>query len=267
MTIISYESPSGDVWELAAPGSGRYRPVSLVEGGTEGFVGRVERSTTDTVVGVRSRGWKLVPLEITLKYYLRASRGEMGQVSRLWRDAWDHEQPGDYFDLEAPRLGRLVVDRVEGRFWTPVSDPIFPDIEQDLRSQTIVQEELSCVGLDGCWFGETVSYTGEAVVRAQGDRPLSPSLRLVWDGSATSVTFPSGLKLNLPAIGSERNINLDRGMSGQMTRPDGSVDTGGWSSLQGLVSGVSLRPGVESLWVIGSGLRLDVTPRFLSPWG
>lgn len=273
-TVVVYESPEGEEWPLITPrrGNARDQPVRLLEESVEGFAGRVEREETESITGygVRSLGWRTPPLEITLEYLLRSGLGEMEDLVRSWRSAWDFEQPGDYFDAgPAPEPGRLrVYSPVSEHFWTPVSDPVFPDWPNSLRSARRVQEQMTCRGKLGHWFGDTIRFTGAGTFRVNppGDRPLSPSLRLVWDGRATSFQFPSGLRVNLPAIGVTRIINLDRGMSGQMTRPDGTVDTGGWSSLQGIVSGVSLRPGVDSIWFIGEGLTLEVTPRYLSPW-
>lgn len=270
--VVSYESPNGDEWSLLTPDRAprSSQPVRIVEDGVQGLVGRVEREETESITGygVRSLGWRTPPLEITLEYVLRSEPGELETLSRAWRQAWEFEQPGDYFDVgPAPRPGKLRVwSPVSEYFWTPVTDPQFPDWPNSLRSARRVRESMSCRGRLGHWFGDVRRFTGAATVRVPGDKPLSPSCRLVWDGSATSVTFPSGLTVNLPAIGVTRYINLDRGMSGQMTRPDGTVDTGGWSSLQGVVSGISLRPNVDSSWVLGPGLTLEVTPRYLSPW-
>lgn len=257
-TIVEYESPEGELWTLISPELDRSRRVSLNPDGLEGLAGRVEETEVESVTqyGVRGDGWKIPAVESTVSYTVRAPSGELEQTARAWRRAWD--------PLEA---GRLIVRSVHsGRFWCPVSVPSFPDFPHGLHRRRTLDESVTFRNKKGHWFGETERFTGTAVVRPPGDRPLAPSCRLAWDGRATSVTFPSGLTVNLPNIGMERHINLDRGMSGQMTRPDGTVDTGGWSSLQGIVHGVSLRPGVETTWVLGDGIVLEVTPRYLSPW-
>jgi len=92
-------------------------------------------------------------------------------------------------------------------------------------------------------------------------------MKLVWLGNQATVKFPSGLTVALPGINVERHINLDRGFSGQVTKPDGTVDTGLWSSFQGLISGLSLTPGEPTTWELGTGVELHVTPRYLSPLG
>ena len=268
---IEYESPDGNVWLLSSteklPAS--VQPVVLTEDGVDGFSSKVERSEVEAVgrYGARPSGWKAPPLEITLDYAVRAPKGELEATMRAWRRAWDSVEPGDYGDPGVVRRGRLRVFSPEGgNFYTEVSSPSFPDWPSSLRDKTVVEEQLKCVSWSGHWLGETEYYTGAFTFRVQGDQPLSPSMRLRWDGRATSVGFPTGLTLNLAATGLARYINLERGMSGQMTRPDGTVDTLGWSSLQGLVHGMSLRPGSESTWSLGPGLTLEVTPRYLSPW-
>ena len=96
-----------------------------------------------------------------------------------------------------------------------------------------------------------------------GDFPLSPSCRLRWDGTASTVKFPSGVSVKFPALGSPRYINLDYGMSAQVTREDGSVDTNVWSGLQGKLFGVTLEPNVPTDWELSAGMTLEVTPRYL----
>lgn len=269
---VSYNSPSGESWLLITPEPGVSRQLSvfLADSDLEGLAGVPERSDSSLVTGygARPRGWSLPALESSFEYWARSETGELETVLRSWRDAWDFEQPGDYYDAgHQVTFGELWVSSpVGGAFWAEVSDPVFPSFPAGVNRAREVRESMSFRIRSGHWWGESEFFTGEVVVRPEGDRPLSPRCRLLWDGSATSVTFPSGLTVSLPEIGVERIINLDRGMSGQVLRPDGTVDTGGWSALQGVVHGVSLRPKVESRWVLGDGVTLEVTPRFLSPW-
>lgn len=271
-TQFMFTSPNGESWNLTPENVGGIRvpSVMLLEEEVTGLVGRVDRTLGESVnaYGSRSLGWRTPPLDISLGYLLRSARGDMPVWSSTWRSAWDIDVPGDYpGDLVPATPGRLEVATGGGeRCWTPVVGADFPDLPHGLGGVTKLREVMACRSMVGHWFGEVESYTGTFTFVVRGDRPLSPKMRLVWDGSATSVTFPSGLKLNLAAGEGVRFIDLDRGMSGQVTRPDGSVDTLGWSALQGLVHGMSLRPGSESSWVLGSGMTLEVTPRFLSPW-
>lgn len=268
MTTVSYESPAGDLWTLITPDGSRDLPIFLADNDLSGWSGKVSRSDSQSVtrLGARSTGWKLDPLKIEIPYVAQALSGTVDTVLREWRRAWDFEQPGDYGYPTTVRSGKLWVADGGESYWAPVCDPEFPDLPKHSQRVRAVEEVMSCRSMVGHWFGATEHFEGTVSIRVRGDRPLSPSLRLAWDGSATSVTFPSGLKLNLPNVGGRRFINLDRGMSGQVTREDGSVDTGGWSALQGLVHGLSLRPGDTSDWVLGPGLTLEVTPRFLTPW-
>lgn len=268
---VSYESPSGETWVLSTPTrvQGDGQSIFLVEEGLQGLSAAPEREESSSVglYGARPVGWSLAPLELSIEYQVRADAGLLEEVVRQWRQAWITEEPGDYHDPAPVQRGRLWLhSNVGGEFWTPVSDPVFPDWPNDLKMGRMLQEQMTCRSMVGHWFGATSLHEGEVTINVDGDRPLSPKLGLIWDGRATSVTFPTGLTVHLPEIGVQRHINLDRGMSGQMTRPDGTVDSGGWSSLQGVVHGVSLRPGVDSHWVLGEGVTLEVTPRFLSPW-
>lgn len=267
--LVEYESPEGDVWVLSSPERGPGRRIFLKPDGVGGLSGVADRTAVESVTryGARPQGWKLAPLGITLDYTLYAGKGELESLARSWRRAWATEEPGDYGYPHEVKRGRLrVASSAGGSFWTPVSSPVFPDWPNSLRGKTTLEEEMSCKGYLGHWFGEPSFHEGTVKFRVKGDRPLSPQLRLRWDGSATAVTFPSGFRLTLGATRQERIINLDRGMSGQVTRPDGTVDTLAWSGLQGLVHGMSLRPGDESSWVLGAGLTLEVTPRYLTPW-
>ena len=92
------------------------------------------------------------------------------------------------------------------------------------------------------------------------------SMRLHWTGEASSVTFPDGRKVTFPKLGAERYINLDFGMAAQVTRPDGTVDTNAWSGINGAIHGMTLAPNEPTEWVLGAGMTLEVTPRYLSPW-
>lgn len=271
---VQLTSPEGDVWEMSDHDPYHFSGprVVLLADEVSGLVGRVDRSKVQTVnrLGVRSRGWSTPALDMSLGVLLQAERGDLPRFARLFRDGWLGEEAGDYaYELVPPERPTISVQEGGGeRFWTPVSDVHVPDVPHGLGSSTSLHQTITMSGDLGHWFGDGILFgEGEHEITPAGDRPLWPLLKLHWDGSATSVTFPTGVTVHFPPIGVPRTINLDRGMSGQVTRPDGSVDTASWSALQGTVTGVVLRPGSPSLWEIGAGMTLEVTPRFLSPWG
>lgn len=260
--LVEYESPSGKLWELYSKDGVKTAPVFVLPGGLSGLDGTVEWNERESVMGlgVRKPGprdFRIPPKDISLRLGMRAPLGELEQLSRRWRRDWSHA-----------RNGKLIVRSVAGgRFWAHVTNPTMPDWETDLSTRRYVETTVTCRHRSGYWFGKTQKFTGATVVRVPGDEPLSPSCRLVWDGRATSFRPEMGTTITLPAVtGGTRYINLDRGMMGQVTKPDGTVDTLVWSALQGLVLGVSLTPYIDSPWILGDGLTLEVTPRFISPW-
>lgn len=259
--IVEYEPPTGPRWMLTSADGDRHRNIFLQPDGISGLRGRVEWDESESVnqYGVRRTGrqnFRTPPLDISLNVGLRAERGEMESLVRRWDRVWSFFEPG-----------RLHVRSVAGGvFWTPVVDPVFPDWPDNLVSRRYLEVSMSCRALKGHWFGRTEQYVGEVQVHAKGDAPLASSCRLVWDGRATSFKVPGGDTIFLTSVSGKRFINLDRGMTGQVTTDTGSVDSATWSALLGKVHGVSLEPGSATEWQLGAGLTLEVTPRYLSPW-
>ena len=258
--VVEYEPPFGTTWVLSSDGD-RYRNIFLQPNGISGLRGKVEWDESESVnqYGVRRTGrqnFRTPPLDISLNVGLRAERGEMESLVRRWDQAWSFFEPG-----------KLRLRSAGFEFWTPVVDPVFPDWPDNLVSRRYLEVSMSCRALKGHWFGKTrVFGAGSFSVTAEGDAPLVSSCRLVWDGQATSFQVPGGQTVDLQAVSGQRFINLDRGMTGQVTTTDGVVDSVTWSALLGKVHGVSLDPGSVTQWQLGAGLTLEVTPRYLSPW-
>lgn len=260
--IAEYEPPSGTRWMLTSADGDRHRNIFVLPDGLKGLRGRVEWSETESVnqYGVRRSGprnFRTPPLDISLTLGLRAKRGEMESLLRRWDRAWSFSEPGKLH----------VRSAAGGAFWAPADDPVLPDWPDNLISRTYLEVGMSCRVLQGHWFGRETRYgPGTFEVRAKGDAPLVSACRLIWDGRATTFQLPGGPVVSLTSVVGTRHINLDRGMSGQVTHLNGMVDSVTWSRLMGQVHGVSLLPGSTSSWVLGPGLTLEVTPRYLSPW-
>ena len=258
---VEYVSPSGEVWELTSPDGDRHRDVFIQPGGISGVSGKVTWDEAETVnqYGTRRTGkdnFRTTPLDVDLKLALRCAPGEMEALYRRFSQAFDFYSPGKL----------RFRSTLGGEFWAWVTDPTFPDWEDNLTRRRMMEFPLSLRVLEGHWYGALESYSGEVTFVAKGDRPLVPVCRFRWDGSATTFKIPDQLQVTLPAISEPRYISLERGMVGQVTRMDGSVDTALWSQLMGRVHGISLMPGTESTWQMGAGMTLEVSPRYLSPW-
>ena len=250
-TVIEVVPPTGETFILAG---GKNQRAFILPDTVKGFETPVEHKYRDSVTsyGNRSVGWKIPAVDSSFDFYLR-DPGNVADVYRRFRRAF--------------RSGsRIMFRSPAGVFYSRIEVPVFADANRELATRKSFQGTVSFRRPDGCWLGDTEYFTGNATVMVDGDEPLSPSLRLHWTGAASSVTFPDGRKVTFPRLGAERYINLDFGMSGQVTRPDGTVDTNAWSGVNGLVHGMTLTPNEPTEWVLGAGMTLEVSPRYLSPW-
>lgn len=256
---VSYSSPRGDGFELLSPpGEGRRRrPVNVPENGLDGLTSSLDFTDVESVAryGARQADFKASPVEFDLPVVVTNADKPLDAQERDWRQAWSPFKDG-----------RLTVVNVSGQNrWTPVRLASMSAPPHLLHRKRSVEVTVSARAMSGCWFGATQRHSGTVTLVTPGDLP--PSLRLRWTGEESHVTFPDGRKVNFPVFGSERIINLDFGMSGQVTKPDGTVDTNVWSGLQGKVQGMTLTPYETYEWGLGAGMTLEVTPRYLNPWG
>ena len=294
---ISYESPAGDWYELHNydRALNRERRVALVKGGWSGGESSPDFAEQASVTnfGVHRTGFKIPSFEGSLDVVVRDVPSQLAFTRRNWVRSWSYFQPGKL----------RVVARDGGNKWTPVVLRSLSEPEFETASRNAVQMQVGWESLAGTWLGAPAYYVpGESstAVRVVTPGDVKPSVRLIWDSSKSAkVTFPSGQVLTLNAggnppppeapkgllgwikwmlgirekaasytpISGARFINLDRGMAGQITRPDGSVDSQTWSQLRGQVLGVSLEPHEVSHWVLEGAVGLEVTPRYLTPWG
>ena len=260
--VVEFHAATGEVWELLGDND-RGLEAFLAPAALDSLQGVVEWDRVESVgrFGVRKTGprnFRVPGFDFTLRVTLRAfERGGLPHVARRWFDAWSFAEPG-----------RLVIRSDFGARWLWVESPGLPSWPDALSGRRAWEMDMGVSVPEGHLWGDVTTFVGGHVqVRAGGDAPLNPWCQVWWDGRATSVTLPHGQVVALPGVGSPRIINLDRGMSGQVTREDGTVDTAVWSSLRGMVQAVTLSPGGVSSWHLGDGVELRVTPRFLSPWG
>ena len=255
---ISYVSPSGEVWGLSYPtvAESEVQRVVLAEDGLSGATATLEETEVESVnrYGSRMAGFKLPAFDVTTGVIITSDVMPLGRQEAAWRNAWSPFKTGKM----------TVVARNGANRWTPARLVSMPDVPRELKNGRYLETSVTWKLTAGCWFGATQKHTGAFDLTPTGDLP--PALKLRWDGSETHVAFPDGRRLNFPALGSERIINLDFGMAGQVTRTDGTVDTNVWSGLQGKVHGMSLTPHELTEWNLGPGMTLEVTPRYLSPW-
>lgn len=256
---IAYTSPDEERYGLHYPtiAESKVQRVVMKPGGLEGATAQPEFTDYESVngFGARQGSFKLPPVEVTTEVTITSDVQSLSAQEAEWRRAWSHFKDG-----------RIEVrSRGEETRWAPARLVGMPDLDEELKGRRYFETSVTWRNMKGCWFGETHPQTGEFELGPTGDLP--PSLRLRWSGEESHVTFPDGRKVNFPVFGSERIINLDFGMSGQVTKPDGTVDTNVWSGLQGKVQGMTLTPHETYEWVLGAGMMLEVTPRYLSPWG
>ena len=230
--------------------------VVLKDGGFSGGVGQVDFSMAESVnrFGSRATGWRVPSFDGSLEVAVRPGPGGLSDTVRDWRRAWSHFEDGKL----------KVVARDGGNREARVRLVGFSDVPVDPAGATVHEETVSYRCLEGFWRGLTIRRTGVFELSVPGDLP--PLLRFWWDGSATSFRLPFGLRVNLTRGAGPRFINLDRGMQGQITREDGTVDSGTWSSLRGVLVGETLTPHRRYSFELGAGLELLATPRYLTPW-
>ena len=256
---ITYTSPQGEVWGLHYPtvAESEVQRVVMKPGGLDGA--SIEPDFTDeesvNQFGAWQASFRLPPFEVTTGVAITADVQPVAFEQRDWGRAWSHFHDG--------RM--TVVGRDGQNRWTPARLVHMPDVDRELKGERYFETSVKWRSMAGCWFGPLQSFKGTVTIRPSGD--TYPSLRLKWDGSSTSVTFPSGVTVALPKWSGPRVINLDYGYSGQVSTPEGEIDTLAWSSLQGTISGMTLEPYTPATFVLGAGLELEVTPRYLSPWG
>ena len=256
---VSYSSPQGHGFELLSPpGEGRRRrPVNIPPNGLDGLKESLDFTDVESVTrfGARQKDFKAPSAEFDLPVVVTNVDKTLDEQDRDWRQAWSPF-----------KNGRLTVVNVAGQNrWIPVRLKSMTSVPHLLHRKRAVEMTVTARAMKGCWFGATQHYFDTVTLLPVGTLP--PSLRLKWDGSATSATFPDGRTVNLPAITGARVINLDYGYSGQVTFESGLVDSVVWSQLRGLVTGLTLTPHEPANFVLGAGLTLEVTPRYLSPWG
>ncbi|WP_276652478.1 hypothetical protein [Corynebacterium vitaeruminis] len=265
---ITYVSPSGESWVLQAPTveEVEQQRVVLKPDCTDGWSVKPEFTEKESVTqfGARTVGFKLPAFDASMDFTVTSDFQFCAFEERNWRAAWSPF-----------KAGKLIsVARDGSTRWAPVTLNSMADLPHDLMGCSYYEGSLSFRQRAGCWLGQAESWSGgdtqvTVSVKVPGD--VTPSVRMIWDTSKdASFTFPSGTVVNLyrPAVADGvRYINLDRGMYGQVTRLDGSVDSTMWSSFLGRVSGVTLSPDVATTWKLQGGVTLEVTPRFLSPWG
>ena len=256
---VSYSSPQGHGFELLSPpGEGRRRrPVNIPPNGLDGLKESLDFTDVESVngYGARQKDFKAQSVEFGLPVVVTNADKPLDAQDREWRQAWSPFKDG-----------KLTVVNVAGQNrWTPVRLVSMSAPPHLLHRKRSVEMTVMARAMLGIWFGATQRYFDTVTLLPVGALP--PSLRLKWDGSATSATFPDGRTVNLPAVTGTRVINLDYGYSGQVTFESGLVDSVAWSQLRGLVTGITLTPHEPADFILGAGLALEVTPRYLSPWG
>lgn len=264
---ISYTSPQGEVWVLHSPdrGMNRQRRLALQP---DGFTGsRIKRSLADresvTRMGARPAGWRVPVASGSLEVAALGSAQEAGANLRDWERSWSDVEP----------LGKITVAGVGGGSASlPVRLAEMSDFGHDPFRRRGMRVTVDWEAPVGPWRGTPLPFTGAASVLVPGDLP--PSVRLLWDGTATSFVLPTGQTVTLPVVREDglpspwpRAVSLDRGMQGHVTvASSGATDGASWARLRGSVFGVTLEPYAPSSWVLGEGLTLEVTPHYLSPW-
>lgn len=231
--------------------------VVLKEGGFAGGSGSVDFTTHESVnrYGVRPVGFKVPEFTGSLDVAVRRGPDEsVMDTMRDWRRAWSHFDEGLL----------KVVARDGGNREARVRLVGFSDVPHDPAQNYVLEDQVQFRCMDGYWRGPTLRRNGVFEVAVPGDLP--PLLRLRWDGSETSFRLPSGLRVSLTRAAGTRFINLERGMQGQITREDGTVDSLTWSSLRGVLVGETLTPHRLYSFELGAGLELLATPRYLTPW-
>ncbi|OFQ49570.1 hypothetical protein [Corynebacterium sp. HMSC076D02] len=253
---ITVVSPSGDQFVIADNQRSRKQSVILLKDGFAGGEGSVDFTVGESVTryGVRRKGWKVPQLSGSLKVLVTDDEQDLSVAFRRWRAAWSRFEPTKlkvvWRDGQSSEID-VVLD----------SAAPLPSSFVGLHS---MEDEISWTNFSGVWTGSRQVYSGTFTKAFPGELP--PSLRLKWDGRATSFTLPSGLKLTLGQGPGERFINLDRGMQGQITDVNGVVDSDTWSSLRGVLVGETLTPHKLYTFQLGAGLELEAIPRYLSPW-
>ncbi|MEJ6013820.1 hypothetical protein WG936_08225 [Corynebacterium sp. H127] len=257
---VTYTSPfHGEVWTLSTPiqHEREGQRLFLVEDGFKGGVGSVNFSMKNTVnrLGERVGGWNLPSFDGSFDVCILDKPESVANNLRNWRRGWSQFHDGIIQVIATDGAG----------YWCNARLDSFGDIPRDPQGTQPLLDSINWVCHDGCWFGETKEYAGSAVVKPAGD--VEASARIAWDGQATTLRNPYGESISLPNVGSQRYLDVNRGMYGHITFPDGTTDLSTWRALRASLAGITMEPGKEYGWNFGAGLTLEVTDRWLSPWG
>lgn len=168
----------------------------------------------------------------------------------------------------AGELGRLSVTDSRGNEWgadffpSPLGNP-----EKSPRGTEVgsLQVQVELTSPDGVFSSPTEVLSGGTVsVVNIGDLPLYP--QVVWSGSGETVTLPSGVTVNLPAVSAERVMSTDPGEGFAIRDRSGAIDYKAWRTMRGLpVPGETLK-GSPTSWKLSSGVRLELVHRVENPW-
>ncbi|APT92691.1 hypothetical protein CPHO_07050 [Corynebacterium phocae] len=268
---ISCTPKNGDRFVIAGhePGGEDTQRVVLLEGGFRGGVSEPDIATTEQPWGlglVQAGHVKFADMTGSLEVVAWSNEHAAAENFRDWRSAWLSTLPPKPGAPYRP-IVLDVVNRAGLGVWTPAvldSVPAAPDREP--RLSRYVKDSISWRSLSGCWFSPVERYSGNFVVVPRGD--AVPRCRLQWTGRAGTVRFPDGRRVSLPGVqGGPFFIDLDRGMSGHVTRvSDGVTVPGVWAGLRGYIQGVSLALHERVRWELSPGLELLVENRHFSPW-
>lgn len=271
---VTFAAPgdNADRWMLSGVQGEQHdaQRVILLEGGFTGGVAypTMERPAAPTGYGVRvAEGFSLPEMTGGLSVVVTSAGDPAGRNLRDWRRAWSATLPA--FPGGPTRPGRLIVEaRDGGNYWCPVvlaSGPESP--EREPAHVELIPDSVEWVSPAGCWNGRRHEYeAGAHTVVPAGD--LSPHVELVWDGTPGTIVFPNGSSLTLgTAAAGPYTINLDRGMYGHTTGPDGKTARHVWAAFRGTVSGVTLAPHMSANFTIPDGVKLVISERFYTPWG
>ncbi|GEM_PF-5679502 len=255
--LVSLVDPWGTEWALTRGAPGRTGVYLMGPVGLQTPVEHTARSTSQQI-GATPIGWAADQMKATWKLGFRGDDGD--DLLKVWSKFFRGFGPFDACELRSTlrEKGTLTCPVIRG------SEDISPEKSPATIGLPSLQIDAPVISFQGCWHGETTTYTGtNQIVANPGDLPTWPLIQ--WKGSGAFVTAPGIGRVALPNTGT-RLAELDTDPeNASRVRVDGTDAPDLWRGMRGRLFPTPVERQSEAVWGFEKCTGL-VTPRYTTMW-